>query len=201
MVLPVRTFGTPAGTLAAASGNKYEARRASAGTRGERDTANLFEKTFQRDDNIWCYHDLWMPGGRGRNGETANIDHVLVTGQSVVVIDTKVWKPATYWTFRGTTRRGFTKTNWADKSGVGMAVDRLSERLPDINVAGVTLVWPSGPGNLSLLLHRAPGGYRSYPADSPATMRVIRRLLGTSTEPHPAIPALLSTLLPRRAAG
>ena len=189
-------FGIPAGTLDAARGTRYAADRVSAGRRGELNTARYLARMFKNDDDVWCYHDLWVPGGRGKNGETANMDHVVVTAKSVLVIDAKVWQPNFYWTLGGTSRRGFKKIPWADKSSIGMSVDRLAERLPGIKVSGLTLVWPSRPGDLNLTFLRGPEGERSYPADTRSAKRAIKKALGKPGAPDPATTTLLSTLVP-----
>lgn len=198
MVPSVRTFGTVAGTLNSAGHSRYGTARTNAGRRGERSTARWLTDTF-RDDHIWCYHDLWVPGGRGRNGETANIDHVLVTGNRVLVIDSKQWQPAFYWTVAGRTFRGLRRFEYGDKAGVALAVDRLAERLPHATVSGLTLVWPSSrTGSLNLWLHRA-GETRSYVGGTRRAARAIRAALGEPAAPHPTIPTFLATLLPKPA--
>lgn len=47
-------------------------------------------------------HDLRIP----IPGFKSNIDHIVVSGNRVLIIDTKVWKPGFYWTLFGVNRRG-----------------------------------------------------------------------------------------------
>lgn len=56
-------------------------------------------------------HDLTVP----IPGFKANIDHVVVSGRRVMLIDTKVWKPGFYWTFLGKNRRGFERVDHTAK--------------------------------------------------------------------------------------
>ncbi|MCU6481917.1 nuclease-related domain-containing protein [Arthrobacter sp. A2-55] len=50
-------------------------------------------------------HDLRVP----LPGFKANIDHIVVSGNHVLILDSKVWKPGFYWSFLGVNRRGWEK--------------------------------------------------------------------------------------------
>jgi hypothetical protein len=56
-------------------------------------------------------HDLRVP----IPGFKANIDHVVVSGKRVLIIDTKVWKPGFYWTLFGKNRRGMERVAHTEK--------------------------------------------------------------------------------------
>lgn len=56
-------------------------------------------------------HDLRIP----IPGFKANIDHAVVSGKSVLLIDSKMWKPGFYWSLLGF-RRGWEKTPHIGKS-------------------------------------------------------------------------------------
>ena len=57
-------------------------------------------------------HDLRVP----IPGFKANIDHVVVSGKRVLIIDTKVWKPGFYWTLFGVNRRGWERVAHTEKN-------------------------------------------------------------------------------------
>jgi hypothetical protein len=104
-------------------------------------------------------HDLRIP----IPGFTANIDHVVVRGREVFIIDAKVWRPAAYWTFRGRTRRGWSRFEPAEKQTMRMAHERVSGYLTqrgikaDVRRPLVVVVPSSRQSNMSLRWPRAPG--------------------------------------------
>jgi len=50
----------------------------------------------------------------------ANVDHMVVTGRTVYLLDSKMWKTGRYWTVFGKTRRGMERIDWADKHTMGL---------------------------------------------------------------------------------
>lgn len=72
---------------------------AKAGAEGEVKTAAILDGFSLKAAIL---HDLRVP----LRGFKANIDHVVVSGKRVLIIDTKVWKPGFYWSFFGANRRG-----------------------------------------------------------------------------------------------
>lgn len=89
-------------------------------------------------------HDLYVPDA----GRKANIDHLVIAGNVIWIIDSKVWKPGFYWTFGGKTRRGFERFTPAEKRTMEMARDRTQKYLArngiDAKVVLPSLVvWPS----------------------------------------------------------
>lgn len=81
---------------------------AKVGAAGEKKSAALLDGFALK---AAVMHDLRVP----LPGFKANIDHVIVSGKNVFILDTKVWKPGFYWTFAGTTRRGLEKVKHIDK--------------------------------------------------------------------------------------
>lgn len=80
------------------------------GAAGEKKSAALLDGFHLK---AAVMHDLRVP----IPGFKANIDHVIVYGKNVFILDTKVWKPGFYWTLDGTTRRGLEKVKHIDKQG------------------------------------------------------------------------------------
>lgn len=99
-----RVVGTPAAGLGPSvteADGPWWARSAGAarvGAVGEIRTAQLLEPFTLTADGPTVLHDLLIPGlGRLR----ANIDHVVVSGQTVLLVDSKVWAPGFVWTVFG----------------------------------------------------------------------------------------------------
>src|SRR5699024_9131608 len=82
-------------------------------------------------------------------GFTANIDHALVYGTRVLLIDSKWWRPGFYWTLTGRTFRGAERFAAADKQTMVMATQRLTTFLSGRSATHaeldtpVVLIWPS----------------------------------------------------------
>lgn len=148
--------GTPGGALGNASW-AVTADAARIGGDGEKRTADLLNPLCWAPDAATVLHDVDIPGS------FANIDHILISGNRVWLVDSKVWKPGTYWTLLGTTRRGFEKVPHADKRTMVMANERLTkfltERRQRFNIVTPTLiVWPSKQNEtMSLRWARTPG--------------------------------------------
>lgn len=97
---------------------------AQAGARGEIKTAKELGRLVARS-NVTVLHDLKVPVP----GITANIDHVVVSGDVVWLIDSKMWKPGFLWTFGGKTRRGLQLFPSADKQTMLLARQGITKFL------------------------------------------------------------------------
>lgn len=181
-----------AGTGLAAGNNDWAANAdvARIGRVGELRTAALLNDIATRPGGPSVLHDLTIPGSR------ANIDHVVVSGRRITLLDTKVWKPGTYWRVFGMTFRGGERFKHADKDTMAMAVAKLGTYLSQHGVActiaaPLTVVWPSRPtGSVQMLTYGGPHGRRRLiPGD--ALPRSARRLGA-----HPADPNLVAALVP-----
>jgi len=133
------------------------------GQSGEVKTSRIINHAVQGTKAV-ALHDLRIP----LPGVRANIDHVLITHNGVYLIDSKVWKPGFMWTVGGTTRRGWQKFPYADKSTMKMAHDgvaaMLDKRGVHIPVHGQLVVWPSSKnGKLSTWALRVPGASVTTP--------------------------------------
>ena len=129
------------------------------GKTGEIKTAAILDKLANRAGGPTVLHDLNIPLPR----ITANIDHALVSGRNVLLIDAKVWKPGIYWTFRGVNRRGFEKIPHTQKQTMKMASDAITGYLRNNGVNATILhpilvVWPSSrKAKLHLRFLKVPG--------------------------------------------
>jgi hypothetical protein len=189
----MREYGTPAKSLTG-MGGRYDAQSLRLGAAGERTTARLRAQGFARDDNVVVMHDLDIPSSSGRMSRGGgNVDHVVVRGDRVMIIDSKAWAGGFYWTVGGHTRRGFKKAPWVDKRTVGLAVDRFALILPNAQVSGLLIVHSAGGKPPVLPLVRLADGVKAVAAE-----RAVRRIdnsLGGNVPADPEILAVLAKFL------
>lgn len=152
-------LGTAGGSLVDATWlSAQDEGAAKVGRDGEIRTGRLLDAVAAAD-GVTVLHDLKVPSQKYK----ANIDHVVVSGSTVHVIDSKVWKPARYWTFGGKTRRGFERFAPAEKQTMVVIFNALNDYLTrktgssDL-VEPVLFVWPSSQTTaISTRLLRVPG--------------------------------------------
>lgn len=165
--------------------------QARAGAEGERRTAEVLNRLAATPGGPTVLHDLAIP----IPGFSANIDHVVVSGATVVIVDSKRWLPGFYWTWQGATRRGLSRTPHVDKQTMAMARQHLdtyvASRCP-VRVTlppPVVLVWPS----------RATPKMRLWAASMPgARLRLARPGLRQLARAHhrSANPQVVQALVP-----
>lgn len=153
-------YGRPGGSLENASWLKASDRGAAkVGASGEQRTADLLDR-YAAESDVTVLHDLRVPSSKYK----ANIDHVVVSGNRVFVIDSKVWKPGRYWTDPwGRTFRGFERFEPAEKQTM-VVIDKTLEamfRNADVQaqlVEPLLFVWPSSTRKkMSTWMLRVPG--------------------------------------------
>lgn len=159
------------------SGDGSAAKR---GQQGEVRTARLLNELADRDGGPSILHDLRIP----MKGVSANIDHVIVSGRRVLLLDTKEWKPGFYWTFRGRSYRGRTRVPHAEKKTMVMAANAVRgflerEGVKATVIEPVVAVWPSSTKNtLTVWALRFPGA-RTIHADRLTSGSGVGRVLNT----------------------
>lgn len=187
-------LGIPGGGLTNATWAVNE-EVAAIGQRGEEMTAALLN-TIARIGGPTVMHDLRIP----IPNITANIDHIVVSGKKVVIVDSKVWAPGFYWTLGGHTRRGLTRFPPADKRTVPMAVQSISRLLIGAGVkyrlSSLLVVWPSSKsGSLSLWAYR-PQRHENGDMTRVVAVRAntipVHRLFGSA----PSDPDIVKALVP-----
>ncbi|HEX9088350.1 MAG TPA: nuclease-related domain-containing protein [Arthrobacter sp.] len=104
-------------------------------------------------------HDLRVP----IPGFKSNIDHIIVSGKRVLVLDTKVWKPGFYWTLAGKNRRGTERIKHTEKDVAYLQAALITY----LRGTGATItlphlvIWPSSThAKISFWLLRVPGASR-----------------------------------------
>lgn len=200
-----RVFGSAGGSLVGATW-AANAAVARVGRRAELRTAEVLDGLASRPGGPTVLHDLAIP----IPNISANIDHVVVSGRRVLIVDSKGWRPARYWSLGGMVFRGWRRFGHAKSTTPRMAVNGLTGYLKGRGararlVTPVVAVWPSSDrGRLSVALLGMDGcrvirgerlaravrrsvGLR--PAD-PEIVDALRRLLnaksGRSRKPAPA---------------
>ena len=138
-----RVFGHPGGSLVGASW-AANAAVARVGRRAEIRTAEVLDRLASRPGGPTVLHDLSIP----IPGISANIDHVVVSGRRLLVVDSKGWRPARYWSLGGMAFRGLHRFGHATSTTPRMAVDGLTRYLKRRKVAArlvtpLIAVWPS----------------------------------------------------------
>ena len=160
------------------------------GKKGEERTAEALA-SIATDGGPTILHSLRLP----MSGVDADIDHVVVAGRNVYVVDSKVWKPARYWTVGHVTRRGLERVRFADKHTSEMAVRALrsllaANQVPAIVHVPTIVVWPSNETRpMHLGLYR-PRGARSVAGEK------FRRTVARRFPHAPADPAIVQALYP-----
>jgi hypothetical protein len=154
------TIGSP-GASVHNLGGKFGREQASAGTDGEVRTARALTDIC-RPGGPTVLHDLVLP----MNGITANIDHIVISGKEVRILDSKMWTPGFYWTFAGHTRRGLTRIDHADKQTMAMATIAINKILSNTGVhfvmkRPVFVVWPSNTKKQMVLRLFRPYGAKA----------------------------------------
>lgn len=91
--LPNMIFGSPG--VVGASPNTFGAAEVSAGVRGEEATARLLEFLLEIP-GVNVFHGLRFPGSA-----EADVDHAVVHGESIYLIDSKQYRPGVYSWGRG----------------------------------------------------------------------------------------------------
>lgn len=141
-----RILGVAGGGLKDASWltGKNAAATARIGEAGEVRTAGVLNALTEPVDGPTVLHDLMVPSSRYK----ANLDHIVVNGSTVHVIDAKVWKPGRYWTVGGKTRRGWSRFEPADKQTMVIARQSLDSFFANRGIVAdvitpTLVVWPS----------------------------------------------------------
>ncbi|MHB1731846.1 MAG: nuclease-related domain-containing protein [Ferrimicrobium acidiphilum] len=202
-------YGTPGGSL---GGDVFSDRRGAAnvGAIGERKTADLLRIIQQErhpDRRFAVVHDVMLPSDR----YTANIDHIVIAGKKVLIIDSKVWSAGFYFTVRGHTyvfhskktknthNKTLSRFDAGDHRTLPMTLSVLQEWTlnngfyPVTFMTPVMLVWPpEGKQNPSLRFYSPQG---SVKAISPEKARVRLANMIPNQAPDPRLLDLFRSLL------
>lgn len=175
------------------------------GRKGEVDTAIVLNEAARTSGGPTVLHHV-QP-----DGSTADVDHILISGRAVHLLDSKVWKPALYWTVGDRHRRSFSLLSHeaAEHMPSSEQMQRARQRVDSVlAAAGVTefdligpilVVWSSSEKksvNTSML--NLGEGVSVIPGGS--LTRVVRRMSKHGTA-DPRIVAALAAQLDQHSEG
>ncbi|KAE8766141.1 nuclease-related domain-containing protein [Georgenia thermotolerans] len=139
-----RAFGTPGVNLVGAL-PRFGERNVALGTLGEQITASLLEH-FCVMPGVRVVHGMRFPGSA-----RADIDHAVVAGNRVALIDSKLWQPALYeldpW--RRILRNKQMHAGY--RTSLGTAIERVRMLMPGAEVRGWIVVHPNAPGAVGVV--------------------------------------------------
>lgn len=192
---PGRVLGTPGGSLKnSSSWLAGDGGTAKVGLAGERHTASFLATLAAKEGGPTVLHDLRIP----IPGIKANIDHIVVSGHTVTIIDSKVWKPGFYWTVGGMTFRGRERFRPAEKKTMPMAQEAIFAHLRKAGVEfrlrrPLLVVWASsGAPSMRLWALRSPGARTT---DGGAFALDAHRFAGASSASNDVVSALEQLLI------
>lgn len=166
------------------------------GAAGEARSGRILEQLARREGGPTVIHDVRIP----IPGFTANIDHVVISGRDVTLLDSKVWRAGFYWTLGGVTRRGMEPAPHCDKKTLQTGVDGIGRMLRNMGVnarfrRSVLVVWPGSAGTApNLLLYRPMNTATVIAGDEQSTLRRIARLTGSKAA-DPQVVSAISRIL------
>lgn len=171
--------------------SKFGQGNARAGMVGERYLSDAIRRNVSTR-NYTMYQSLRMPSMLGQKKyHDVDIDFALVSGNKVVLIDSKMWSAKHfYWSFFGRVMKGFEPGEVMSKN-MEMARARFRDALPGHQVEAIVCFVPTRGGKLpkSVGLLFWPGMIRSYmPNDA---LVKAAKVLG---EPKPASERIQSVL-------
>ena len=162
-----------------------------AGFRGEARTEALLNE-LARDTEATVLHDVRIP----IPGWSINIDHIVIAGQVVLLIDSKAWKPGFLWTWGSRTRRGTELFPACDKRTVQMAAEAFQRYLSMTGARfaqPVVVVWSSRHnGKVSTWAAKFPGARLIGGQQLP---RTVRRSVPVKKQADPDVVSRLLTLV------
>lgn len=145
-------YGSPSSTLADAG---LDAARTAVGHAGELATAAVLHDFVTAHPEVAVLHSLRLPDPKAH----ADIDHALVSGRRVWLIDSKCWQPGFYWSLGGRHYRGLTPAPHTGKRTMDWAARAVRACLgPAARVeTPLVVVWPSRDGAARLAFYRPVG--------------------------------------------
>ena len=151
-------FGTAGGSLSTStSWAKAGARGVRRGRDGEIMTAAILDPLAYSDRGPTVLHDVSVPG------YNAQVDHIVVSGNKVLLIDTKVWDTGTYLGWGSKTWRnvgkGWSSFPHANVKALDMGLNHLGPKLPGHArfLTPLVIVHPSNNERRTLLFVHNPG--------------------------------------------
>ena len=212
-----RVAGTAGGSLRdlARSSDPSVAGASKAGLYGEEATRDLLDRVLAQVDlkrpdrsDVFVRHDLSVPGAQGRH-RGVNVDHIIIRGRRVVIVDSKVWESGFYWgTSRVGIRRGLTRLPHVERQSIYPSIRQWQSYLDRsvrgrVQVSGLLLVHPpraaAAPSLWGVRLDDGVGLLGAEAAEKALVRSLSSRLLPSKPPPADLLAAVDRQLIaPRR---
>lgn len=155
-----RIYGTPGGGLQHAETWAKNQQVADLGREGELRTAQILNQKAATPSGPTIIHDIMIPGLDPKY--RANIDHLIIADTRILILDSKVWKPGTYWTVFSKSFRGLTRVPHLDKQTMLMGRNGVTKFLDthrlDATIVCLVAAWSSSSqGQVNTVFARMPG--------------------------------------------
>lgn len=192
--MPGASYGIPGGSLAEDTDTSWAANSAAAdaGRRGEQIVGGMLDDLVAVSDGGVVLHDLDIP----LSGLQANIDHIVVAGRTVLIVDAKLWAPGIYFTLRGRSYRApIKRVSYVEKKSQVLATNALRTHLSSTSAdltRPIVAAAASQRGLLSTRFLTMPG---ARVLSVPAAKRHIRTMLKREGPADPVIVTQLTKLL------
>ncbi|RZQ63800.1 J domain-containing protein [Amycolatopsis suaedae] len=111
--------------------------------RGEQLTAGMLSRYLTRLPGIRVFHSLAWP-----DSVFADIDHAVLAGRRLVLIESKVWPPGHYALDGGVLWRNGNRFRGGE-SRLADGIRAYQEMLPDVEIRGAVLVYPNRLGEVT----------------------------------------------------
>lgn len=133
----------------------------------ERLTADLLERYLTRLSNVRVFHGLAWPGS-----VFADVDHAVLAGRRLVLVESKAWLPGHYATDETGTLWRNDRRFRGGATRLPEAIDAYRDLLPGVEIRGALVIYPSRAGLVTT--ENAGGG----PAPQPMTPEQFVREIG-----------------------
>lgn len=184
-----RVFGTPGAALYTAHNLGEDARRA--GVQGETRVARELERLAKQYPNTYVFHSVKLPGKLG------DIDHLVVQGSRMLLVDSKNWKhDATYHIYHSTFEADYVSRDGVEFAGGEIHLTRqiaewqIEFMDSPVDVHGVLVI----ANRQSLVSESINSPYTFANIDGLAV--TFQNLFSAETAVPPMHPMLLNRILP-----
>lgn len=111
----------------------------------ERRTADLLDRYLTRMPGARIFHGLSWPGS-----VFADIDHAVLCGRRLLLVESKRWLPGHYSTGADDVLRRNGRRFGGGGSRLAEALDAYDDLLPGVDIRGALVLYPSRPGTITV---------------------------------------------------
>lgn len=140
----IKVLGRPGEGLVEAL-DKFGRQNVDLGVLGEQMTGDVLEGLLAIP-GVRIIHGLRFPGS-----DKADVDHAVIYGNKVALVDSKMWKPGKYsWNNRGEVVKNLGYRDLETITHFPTAVEKYAQLLPNAQVAGFILIHPNEKGSITV---------------------------------------------------